>query len=138
MENIVQIPTCTKGMETDEGKLLRVTDLSNDWTKPYISPESLSDSDNVKGCAKLEQTAIVVSLVRDLKPSIIKASEDSPAWLAKNVLAIIPEMNIDIEYLCMVLSKAKIGGTGIIPYISKNTIMKYKLVVYTLYFLISY
>lgn len=127
MENIVQIPTCTKGMETDEGKLLRVTDLSNDWTKPYISPESLSDSDNVKGCAKLEQTAIVVSLVRDLKPSIIKASEDSPAWLAKNVLAIIPEMNIDIEYLCMVLSKAKIGGTGIIPYISKNTIMKYKL-----------
>lgn len=127
MENIVQIPTCTKGMETDEGKLLRVTDLSNDWTKPYISPESLSDSDNVKGCAKLEQTAIVVSLVRDLKPSIIKASEDSPVWLAKNVLTIIPEMDIDIEYLCMVLSKAKIGGTGIIPHISKNTILKYKL-----------
>ena len=127
MENIVQIPTCTKGMVTDEGKMLRVTDLSNDWTKSYISPESLSDSDNVKGCAKLEQTAIVVSLVRDLKPSIIKASEDSPVWLAKNVLAIIPEMDIDIEYLCMVLSKAKIGGTGIIPHISKNTIMKYKL-----------
>ena len=127
MENIVQIPTCTKGMETDEGKLLRVTDLSNDWTKPYISPESLSDSDNVKGCAKLEQTAIVMSLVRDFKPSIIKASEDAPVWLAKNVLAIIPEMDIDIEYLCMVLSKAKIGGTGIIPHISKNKIMKYKL-----------
>lgn len=127
MENIVQIPSCTKGTEADEGKLLRVTDLSNDWTKPYISPESLSDSDNVKGCAKLEQTAIVVSLVRDLKPSIIKASEDSPVWLAKNVLAIIPEMDIDIDYLCMVLSKAKIGGTDIIPHISKNTIMKYKL-----------
>lgn len=127
MENIVQIPSCTKGTEADEGKLLRVTDLSNDWTKPYILPESLSDSDNVKGCAKLEQTAIVVSLVRDFKPSIIKASEDAPVWLAKNALAIIPEMDIDIEYLCMVLSKAKIGGTGIIPYISKNTIMKYKL-----------
>lgn len=127
MENIVQIPSCIKGTEADEGKLLRVTDLSNDWTKPYILPESLSDSDNVKGCAKLEQTAIVVSLVRDFKPSIIKASEDAPVWLAKNALAIIPEMDIDIEYLCMVLSKAKIGGTGIIPYISKNTIMKYKL-----------
>lgn len=127
MKDIVEIPTCTKGTETDEGKLLRVADLSNDWTKPYISPESLSDSDNVKGCAKLEQTAIVVSLVRDLKPSIIKASEDSPVWLAKNVLAIIPEMDIDIEYLCMVLSKAKIGETGIIPHISKNMIMKYKL-----------
>lgn len=127
MEEIAQIPSCTKGTEADEGKLLRVTDLSNDWTKPYISPESLSDSDNVKGCAKLEQTAIVVSLVRDFKPSIIKASEDFPVWLAKNVLAIIPEMEIDIEYLCMVLSKAKIGGTGIIPHISKSTIMKYKL-----------
>lgn len=127
MENIVQIPSCTKGTEADEGKLLRVTDLSNDWTKPYILPESLSDSDNVKGCAKLEQTAIVVSLVRDFKPSIIKASEDAPVWLAKNVLAIISEMDIDIEYLCMVLSKAKIGGTGIIPHISKNKIMKYKL-----------
>ena len=127
MEEIAQIPSCTKATEADEGKLLRVTDLSNDWTKPYISPESLSDSDNVKGCAKLEQTAIVMSLVRDFKPSIIKASEDAPVWLAKNVLAIIPEMDIDIEYLCMVLSKAKIGGTGIIPHISKNKIMKYKL-----------
>lgn len=127
MEEIAQIPSCTKGTETDEGKLQRVTDLSNDWTKPYILPESISDSDNVKGCAKLEQTAIVVSLVRDLKPSIIKASKDAPVWLAKNVLAIIPKMDIDIEYLCMVLSKAKIGGTGIIPHISKNKIMKYKL-----------
>lgn len=127
MEEIAQIPSCTKGTEADEGKLLRVTDLSNDWTKPYILPESISDSDNVKGCAKLEQTAIVVSLVRDLKPSIIKASKDAPVWLAKNVLAIIPKMDIDIEYLCMVLSKAKIGGTGIIPHISKNKIMKYKL-----------
>ena len=127
MKDIVEIPTCTKGMEAAEGKQLRVADLSNDWTQPYISPESLSDSDNVKGCTKLEQTAIVVSMVRDLKPSIIKASEDAPIWLAKNVLAIIPEMDIDIEYLCMVLSKAKIGWTGIIPHISKNTIMKYKL-----------
>lgn len=127
MEEIAQIPSCTKGTEADEGKLLRVTDLSNDWTKPYILPESISDSDNVKGCTKLEQTAIVVSLVRDLKPSIIKASKDAPVWLAKNVLAIIPKMDIDIEYLCMVLSKAKIGGTGIIPHISKNKIMKYKL-----------
>ena len=127
MEEIAQIPSCTKGTEADEGKLLRVTDLSNDWTKPYILPESLRDSDNVKGCDKLEQTAIVVSLVRDFKPSIIKASKDAPVWLAKNVLAIIPKMDIDIEYLCMVLSKAKIGGTGIIPHISKNKIMKYKL-----------
>lgn len=127
MEEIAQIPSCIKGTEADEGKLLRVTDLSNDWTKPYILPESISDSDNVKGCAKLEQTAIVVSLVRDLKPSITKVSKDAPVWLAKNVLAIIPKMDIDIEYLCMVLSKAKIGGTGIIPHISKNKIMKYKL-----------
>lgn len=127
LEEIVEILSCIKGTETDEGKLLRVTDLSNDWTKPYISPESLNDCDNVKGCAKLEQTAIAVSLVRDLKPSIIQASKDAPVWLAKNVLAIIPEMEVDIEYLCMVLSKAKFSGTGIIPHISKNTIMKYKL-----------
>lgn len=127
LEEIVEILSCIKGTETAEGKLLRVTDLSNDWTKPYISPESLNDCDNVKGCAKLEQTAIAVSLVRDLKPSIIKASKDAPVWLAKNVLAIIPEMEVDIEYLCMVLSKAKFSGTGIIPHISKSTIMKYKL-----------
>ena len=127
LEEIVEIPSCTKGTEADKGKMLKVTDLSNDWTKPYISPESLNDCDNVKGCAKLEQTAIAVSLVRDLKPSIIQASEDAPIWLAKNVLAIIPEMEVDIEYLCMVLSKAKFSGTGIIPHISKSTIMKYKL-----------
>lgn len=127
LEEIVQIPSCTKGTEADKGKMLKVTDMNNDWAKPYISQEALNDSDNVKGCAKLEQTAIIVSMVRNLKPSIIKASEQSPVWLAKNVLAIIPGMEIDIEYLCMVLSKAKLIGTGIIPHISKSTIMKYKL-----------
>lgn len=127
LEEIVEIPSCTKGREADKGKMLKVTDLSNDWSKPYISQEALNDSDNVKGCAKLEQTAIIVSMVRNLKPSIIKASKDAPVWLAKNVLAIIPEMEVDIEYLCMVLSKAKFSGTGIIPHISKSTIMKYKL-----------
>lgn len=127
LEEIVEIPSCIKGTEADKGKMLKVTDLSNDWSKPYISQEALNDSDNVKGCTKLEQTAIIVSMVRNLKPSIIQASEQSPVWLAKNVLAIIPGMEIDIEYLCMVLSKAKFSGTGIIPHITKSTIMKYKL-----------
>ena len=127
MKDIVEIPTCTKGTETDEGKLLRVADLSNDWTKPYISSESLSDSDNVKGCAKLEQTAIVVSMVRDLKPSIIKATEIAPVYLAKNILPIVPGTEIDIEYLCMVLSKANIGGTSTISHISRGSILNYKL-----------
>lgn len=127
MKDIVKIQSCTKGAEADEGKMLRVADLSNDWTKPYISPESLSDSDNVKGCAKLEQTAIVVSMVRDLKPSITKATEKAPVYLAKNILAIVPVTEIDIEFLCMVLSKAKIGGTGTIFHITRSSILNYKL-----------
>ena len=127
MKDIIEIQSCTKGTEADEGKMLRVADLSNDWTMPYISPKSLSDSDNVKGCAKLEQTAIVVSMVRDLKPSITKATENAPVYLAKNILAIVPATEIDIEFLCMVLSKAKIGGTGTIPHITRNSILNYKL-----------
>ena len=127
MKDIVEIPTCTKGMEADEGKQLRVADLSNDWTQPYISPKSLSDSDNVKGCAKLEQTAIVMSMIRDLKPSILKATDKAPVYLAKNILAFIPGTNIDIEYLCMELSKVNIGGTGTMSHISRGSILNYKL-----------
>lgn len=41
MEKIVQIPSCTKGTEADEGKMLRVTDLSDDWTS-LIFRQSLS------------------------------------------------------------------------------------------------
>ena len=127
MKDIVEIPTCTKGMEADEGKQLRVADLSNDWTQPYISPKSLSDSDNVKGCAKLEQTAIVMSMIRDLKPSILKATDKAPVYLAKNILAFIPGTNIDIEYLCMELSKVNIGSTGTMSHISRGSILNYKL-----------
>lgn len=127
MKDIVEIPTSTKGMEADEGKQLRVADLSNDWTQPYISPKSLSDSDNVKGCAKLEQTAIVMSMIRDLKPSILKATDKAPVYLAKNILAFIPGTNIDIEYLCMELSKVNIGSTGTMSHISRGSILNYKL-----------
>ena len=129
IEDIADCPKYIKGMENDKGKALKVTDLSNDWTKPYISKDSLSAVRDVKGYSKLTQTALVISLTRNLKPSIIEASEESPVWLAKNVLAILPHKEIDIEYLCMALSKANIPSVGTaIPYFSKTSILRYKII----------
>lgn len=127
MKDIVKLPYYERGTKRDEGKKLRMADLSSDWTNPYISIESLSDSNNVIGCAKLKQTAIALSVMGNLNPSIIKASEEAPVWLTRGILAIVPGIEIDIDYLCMVLSKAKIGGTGMVSHVSMGSILKYKL-----------
>lgn len=89
--------------------------------------DKLTISKDVKGCSKLTQTAIVMSVVMDLRPSIIEATEENPVWMEQHIFAIVPTQDIDIKYLCMLLATAKIPSMGIMSKISKTAILRYKI-----------
>lgn len=127
IDNLVTVPKCDRGRESDKGKLVKIPDLAKDWAHPYIQMDKLTFSKDVKGCCKLTQTAIVMSVVMDLRPSIIEATEENPVWMEQHIFAIVPNQNIDIKYLCMVLATAKIPSMGIMSRISKTAILRYKI-----------
>lgn len=127
IDNLITVPKCDRGRDKDKGKLVKIQDLAKDWAHPYIQMDKLADSKEVKGCRKLTQTAIVMSVVMDLRPSIIEATKENPVWLDQHIFAIVPNQDIDIKYLCMVLATATIPSMGIMSRISKTAILRYKI-----------
>lgn len=124
--DIVTIPRLKRAINGEKGVIFKVSDLSNDWSSPQIQAESLSKESVPRGYFCLDRDAILVSLVRTLKPSIIKASKKEPVWFSPKILAIVPSETIDAEYLCMKLAEMEIKTIGIgVP---QNYLLRQKLV----------
>lgn len=124
IEDIAHFPEATRPSSIKTGHYIRIADLTDDWIHPYIDVDSREKRPIAYGTLMLTEDAVLVSTIRSLKPSIIKASVDHPVFLAKDILAIIPNENLDLEYLCMYLSKATIPTVGMgVPYISKSKIL---------------
>lgn len=129
LEDLISLPRLEPCKDRDRGFVVNVSDLSDDWSHPYIHIENLSEGYAYRAYSRLDRDAILVSSVRSLKPSIIKASEECPVWINPNILAIIPSESIDAEYLCMKLSEIKIHSIGEgVPYITKTYLLRQKIV----------
>lgn len=129
LEDLISLPRLETSKDGVKGYVVKVSDLSDDWSHPYIHTEDLSEEYVHRAYSRLDRDAILVSSVRALKPSIIKASEEYPVWINPNILAIIPSENIDAEYLCMKLSEIEIQTIGEgVPYISKTYLLRQKVV----------
>ena len=126
LEDVVSLPRLDESTSRDKGKIVRLSDLSDDWTHPYIDQSNLVDEKNLYGFSRLNKRAILLSSIRSLKPSIVEATEDNPVWLNKNIMAIIPDDTIDMEYLCMTLSKLEVPTIGM-DFLSRTFVLRHKI-----------
>lgn len=129
LEDLISLPRLETCKDGEKGYIVNVSDLSDDWSHPYIHIENLSEEYVHRAYSRLDRDAILVSSVRALKPSIIKASEECPVWINPNILVIIPSEVVDAEYLCMKLSEIKIHTIGEgVPFIPKTFLLRQKIV----------
>lgn len=126
LEDVVSLPRLDESTSRDKGKIVRLSDLSDDWTHPYIDQSNLVDEKNLYGFSRLNKRAILLSSIRSLKPSIVEATEDNPVWLNKNIMAIIPDDTIDMEYLCMTLSNLEVPTIGM-DFLSRTFVLRHKI-----------
>lgn len=127
LNEIVELPQMAFSSPQDGGKIIKVQDLSNDWTNPHIDVLALSETRDLRRYHRLCQDAILISSVRTLKPSIVSASEDAPVWINPNIVAVVPNPEIDTEFLCMELAKLNVQPMGATtPHISKASILRKK------------
>ena len=111
-----------------KGKVIKVGDLSDDWTQCTLDISKLSEEESNRNMTLLNKKAVVVSTIRSVKPTIVDASEKSPVLLSPNVFALILKEDIDPEFFCMTLAQSSISTTGMnIPYISRTTILRWKI-----------
>lgn len=128
LEDLVSMSIMERSEESyksNKGFIIKASDLSDDWSNPYINMEKLSMEYVDRGYMRLEREAILVATTSTkLKPSIIKASKECPVWINRNVLAFSPSDKIDAEYLCMKLSEIDFRtlGTGI--HIIKKSLLR--------------
>lgn len=112
------------------GKIIKVGDLSDDWTQCTLDISKLSEEESNRNMTLLDKKAVVVSTVRSVKPTIVNASKETPVLLSTNVFALVLNETIDPEYFCMALAQSGISAvaTGIaIPHISRTSILRWKI-----------
>jgi len=125
IEDIIHFPEIKRSTDRHSGKVIQISDLSDDWTRPYIDVDAIDKKNALRGCAMVTEDAVLLSTVRTLKPSIVKASADKPVFVNQNILVAIPNEGIDAEYLCMVLAKTEIPAVGFgAPHISKTRLLR--------------
>lgn len=129
LEDLVSLPHLETATIGDKGLVVKVSDLSDDWSRPYVHLENMEQESISRAYACLDREAILVSTIRTLKPSIIKASKECPVWINPNILVICPNNTIDAEYLCMKLAELTIHTIGVgVPHISKRYLLRQKIV----------
>ncbi len=125
IEDIIHFPEIKRSTDYHSGNVIQISDLSDDWTRPYVDVDAIDKKNALRGCAMVTEDAILLSTVRTLKPSIVKASPDKPVFVNQNILVAIPNEGIDAEYLCMVLAKTEIPTIGMgAPHISKTRLLR--------------
>ncbi len=126
LNDIVKIADVQRDTHGPRAKTLKATDLSNDWKHPHVAPATIdANSKRMSSCYKLTEDALLVSTVTALRPSIVKASEENPVWLTRDITALVPGEDIDWEYLCMCLAKAKLSFFGAaVPRFSQTQILR--------------
>lgn len=125
IEDIIHFPDVKRSTDYHSGNVIQISDLSDDWTRPYVDVEAIDRKEALRGCAMVTEDAVLLSTIRTLKPSIVKASADKPVFVNQNILVAIPNEGIDAEYLCMVLAKTDIPTIGMgAPHISKPRLLR--------------
>jgi len=128
IENIIRFPQVKRYTDHHSGKVIQISNLSDDWTRPYVDMEAIVKEGTLHGCAMVTEDAVLLSTMRTLKPSIVKASIDNPVFVHPNIMVAIPNDGIDSEYLCMVLAKVEIPTIGVgVSHISKTRLLRYQI-----------
>ncbi len=95
------------------GHLATISALSSDVTECVKPVEGFELSDDLSGARKVSEPVILISTIRDLKPTYCEASKANPIFLHPRVLALsLKNTAISPKYFCLELSRRKILPTG--------------------------
>ena len=123
MVDIVGGQRCDSSEE--KAKVVTISSLSDNPFSFELNHENLPEDTLGPQYRKITIPVLLISKVRSLKPSFIRASEIAPVYVHNHVLALkLRDNNVFLPYLVLSLSKLKDFETGsFIPHINQSTIL---------------
>lgn len=121
----------------EEGRLIKISDLSTDYFLYEIDLESLNVGKVNRSFVKLTKPSLLISKrFNRLKPSFCKASPESPVYVSPEIEAFtINSDKVDLSYLIIQLDSEYVtkqiesfSGGMIMPNIKKDDLLKIKIV----------
>lgn len=121
---LTQISSFNK-FEDTRGEIVGIKDLANDVYNYEKRPEDFSIDDDLRQTSKITEPVILLSMIREPRPTYCKASEQNPIFVKRNVCAYrITNDKIHPGYLCLELSKRLKAYKGaLMPGFSKGQIL---------------
>lgn len=121
---LMQLPTESK-YEDKSGYVVSVGDLSSDVFSYEKKPEEFTRVEDLGRVSKITVPVILLSQIRDPKPTYCEASKSAPIFIKNDVVAYrIVNGSIHPGYLCMELAKRLKSYKGaVIPRLSKYQIL---------------
>lgn len=129
-EDITSMIRGRRRFDEKQGRLIMISNLSSDITNCVLNSEAVAISSDLSNATKLEEPALLLSSIRDLKPTMCMASPENPIFIHPHIWAYKIEAKwVNPLYLCMELSKANhivIGAS--VPRLSRDQLNKTRLV----------
>lgn len=128
--DIIEPCPSTRRFEETRGHIAKIAQLSNDGLNCERAIESFEDSDNLANMSKVTEPVLLISMIREIKPTYCVASIEKPLFVHPNVSAYRIKSNcewVNPNYLCFEISRRSDNvTTGIIPRISREVLLKTK------------
>lgn len=129
LKDVVEPLRGERAFINEKGHVVKISDLSSVGADCERSVDSFEKSDDLSGTTKITEPVILLSLIRDLKPTYCEASPESPIFLKSNVLACrVKTFWASPTYICLEISKRSIKPAGvIIPHINRSDVLGLKI-----------
>lgn len=89
-----------------KGHLARISSLSNDGSDCIRPVDYFEETSDFANATKVTEPVILISTVREPRPTYCEASEDNPIFVHPNIIACrVTDDSVSPTYLCLELSK---------------------------------
>lgn len=131
LDEIIEKCRGERRYEETEGYLATTSNLSSNILSSQKSVQDFKLSTDLSNSIKIEEPVLLISKIRDLKPTFCIASTEDPLFVHPNVSVYKIRKGkewIDTQYLCYEINR-RVGNTaiGIIPYYSMENLLKTKI-----------
>lgn len=96
-----------------KGHLARISSLSSDVADCIRSVDSFEETSELVNATKITEPVILLSTVREPRPTYCVASKDNPIFVQPNIMACrVKDASVSPTYLCLELSKRVVPSVG--------------------------
>ena len=128
LNEIVEIVHGDRHFDDKKGHLARISNLSSEASDCVKSVDSFEETTDLSNSTKITEPVILLSTVREPRPTYCEASENNPIFVHPNIMVCrVTNAEVSPTYLCLELSKRVVLSVGgFVQRLTRSTLLETK------------